>query len=142
MSDDAIRLMVGIIGVAFVAHAWLRKGPIEPQKKTAASGVFWGGVSGFTSFVTQGRRTALSGPCAAAAAAEADLVGTTTIFFAFVNALKIGPYFALGQFSLENFATSLHAAAARGRDQFPRHLARAGDAETSCSTRSPMCWCF
>ena len=35
------------------------------------------------------------------------LVGTTTIFFALVNALKIGPYFALGQFSTKNFATSL-----------------------------------
>jgi uncharacterized membrane protein YfcA len=35
------------------------------------------------------------------------LVGTTTIFFAVVNALKIGPYFALGQFTMNNFATSV-----------------------------------
>jgi uncharacterized membrane protein YfcA len=35
------------------------------------------------------------------------LVGTTTIYFAIVNALKIGPYFALGQFSTKNFATSV-----------------------------------
>jgi uncharacterized membrane protein YfcA len=35
------------------------------------------------------------------------LVGTTVIFFAIVNALKIGPYFALGQFSTVNFATSM-----------------------------------
>jgi len=34
-------------------------------------------------------------------------VGTTTIFFAAVNAMKIVPYFMLGQFSAKNFSTSL-----------------------------------
>ena len=35
------------------------------------------------------------------------LVGTTVIFFAILNWMKIVPYFALGQFSPRNFATSL-----------------------------------
>jgi hypothetical protein len=35
------------------------------------------------------------------------LVGTTTIFFATVNMMKIVPYFMLGQFNSANFATSL-----------------------------------
>lgn len=35
------------------------------------------------------------------------LVGTTTIFFAFMSEVKIVPYFVLGQFSARNFATSL-----------------------------------
>jgi uncharacterized protein len=107
VSDDAIRLMVGGIGVAFVANAWLRKGPIEPQKKTAASGAFWGGVSGFTSFMTQGGGPPFQVHVLPQRLPKLTLVGTTTIFFAFVNALKIGPYFALGQFSTENFATSV-----------------------------------
>lgn len=34
-------------------------------------------------------------------------VGTTTLFFAAVNAMKIVPYFMLGQFSAKNFSTSL-----------------------------------
>ena len=33
-------------------------------------------------------------------------VGTTVIFFAFLNLMKITPYFLLGQFSPRNFATS------------------------------------
>jgi uncharacterized protein len=107
VSDDAIRLMVGFIGVAFVANAWLRKGPIEPQKKTAASGVFWGGVSGFTSFLTQGGGPPFGVHVLPQRLSKLTLVGTTTIFFAIVNALKIGPYFALGQFSLGNFTTSV-----------------------------------
>jgi uncharacterized membrane protein YfcA len=35
------------------------------------------------------------------------LVGTTVIFFAILNLMKIVPYFALGQFSPRNFATSV-----------------------------------
>ena len=35
------------------------------------------------------------------------LVGTSTLFFAAVNAMKVAPYFALGQFSTENLAASL-----------------------------------
>jgi uncharacterized membrane protein YfcA len=35
------------------------------------------------------------------------LVGTSVIFFAFMNEMKIVPYFVLGQFSLRNFATSM-----------------------------------
>jgi uncharacterized membrane protein YfcA len=34
-------------------------------------------------------------------------VGTTVIFFAFLNWMKIVPYFLLGQFSARNFGTSL-----------------------------------
>ena len=102
VSDDAIRLMVGSIGIAFVAHAWLRKGPIEPQKKTAASG-----VPGFTSFMTQAGGPPFQVHVLPQLLPKLTLVGTITIFFAVVNALKIGPYFALGQFSLANFTTSL-----------------------------------
>ena len=98
---------MAFIGIAFVTHAWLRKGPIEPQKKTAASGIFWGGVSGFTSFMTQGGGPPFQVHILPQRMAKLRLVGTTTIFFAVVNALKIGPYFALGQFSMENFATSV-----------------------------------
>src|SRR5216684_1767701 len=34
------------------------------------------------------------------------LIGTTIVFFALVNVMKIAPYFALGQFSTRTFATS------------------------------------
>jgi uncharacterized membrane protein YfcA len=35
------------------------------------------------------------------------LVGTTTLFFAVINAMKIVPYFMLGQFTSANIATSV-----------------------------------
>jgi hypothetical protein len=35
------------------------------------------------------------------------LVGTTVIFFTILNWMKVIPYFALGQFSVRNLATSV-----------------------------------
>jgi uncharacterized membrane protein YfcA len=107
VSDTVIRLTVGSIGVCFVLYTFLRRGPVEPQKKTAFSGVFWGGVSGFTSFIVQGGAPPFQVHVLPQMLPKMTLVGTSAIFFAIVNFLKIGPYFALGQFSLPNLATSL-----------------------------------
>ena len=107
VSDTVIRLAVGSIGVAFVLHNFLKRGPVEPQKKTAASGVFWGSVSGFTSFLVQGGAPPFQVHVLPQMLPKMTLVGTSAIFFAIVNFLKIVPYFALGQFSAKNLATSL-----------------------------------
>ena len=68
---------------------------------------FWGGVSGFTSFMTQGGGPPFQVHVLPQRLPKLTLVGTTTIFFAVVNVLKIGPYFMLDQFTTKNFATSL-----------------------------------
>lgn len=107
VSDTVIRLAVGSIGAIFVLQTFLRRGPVEPRAKTAASGAFWGAVSGFTSFIVQGGAPPFQVHVLPQMLPKMTLVGTTTIFFAVLNALKIGPYFALEQFSAENFATSL-----------------------------------
>jgi uncharacterized membrane protein YfcA len=106
VSDTVIRLAVGAIGTAFVLYTFLR-GPVEPQKKTALSGVFWGSISGFTSFLVQGGAPPYQVHVLPQMLPKMTLVGTSAIFFAIVNFLKIGPYFALGQFTLPNLATSL-----------------------------------
>lgn len=107
ITENHVRLIVGIIGVSFCIHAFFRRALTEPQKKTAASGVFWGAVSGFTSFMSQAGGPPFQVHILPQRLAKLTLVGTTTMFFTLVNALKIGPYFALGQFSTKNFATSM-----------------------------------
>lgn len=107
VSDTVIKLAVGSIGTAFVLYTFLKRGPVEPQKKTAASGVFWGGVSGFTSFLVQGGAPPYQVHVLPQMLPKMTLVGTSAIFFGIVNFLKIGPYFALAQFSPRNFLTSL-----------------------------------
>lgn len=107
LSDAFIRIVVGGIGMVFVAHTWLRSSKITPHVPTATSGFFWGAISGFTSFMTQGGGPPYQVHVLPQRLPKMTLVGTTTLFFTVVNLLKIGPYFVLDQFTIRNFATSL-----------------------------------
>jgi uncharacterized membrane protein YfcA len=106
MSDDAIRILIGVIALAFVANVWLRTGHASPVR-TVLSGVFWGAISGFTSFASQGGGPPYQVHTLPQHLPKMVFVGTTTIFFAAVNVMKIFPYCMLGQFSAKNFSTSL-----------------------------------
>ena len=106
VSDDVIRILVGVIALAFVANAWLRTEHTS-HVSTVASGVFWGAISGFTSFASQGGGPPYQVHTLPQRLPKMVFVGTTTIFFAAVNVMKVVPYFMLGQFSAKNFSTSL-----------------------------------
>ena len=108
VSDAAVRLMVGVIAIGFIVYAlarhWL---PGESSRPRASHGVFWGALSGFTTTLIQ-----IGAPPYYAFVLPQRLekmiyVGTTVMFFAAANAMKVVPYFALGQFSTAGFATSL-----------------------------------
>lgn len=107
VSDAFIRILIGGVGFVFVANTWLRRNRLTPHKVTAAGGVFWGAVSGFTSFMTQGGGPPFQVHVLPQRLPKMTLVGTTTMFFMVVNMLKIGPYFLLDQFTAKNAATSL-----------------------------------
>jgi uncharacterized membrane protein YfcA len=108
VSDGAVRLVVGLIALGFVAYAFLRHMlPTEPRRPRASQGVFWGALSGFTTTLIQ-----IGAPPYYAFVLPQRLekmiyVGTTVMFFAFANMLKVAPYFALGQFSSAGLATSI-----------------------------------
>ena len=107
VSDAALRLIVGLIALGFVAYAFFRYLlPGEPPKPRASHGVFWGALSGFTTTLIQ-----IGAPPYYAFVLPQRLekmiyVGTTVMFFAAANAMKIIPYAALGQFSTAGLATS------------------------------------
>ena len=107
VSDAVVRIAAGGIGLGFAISAWARRGQIETRSPTAAGGVLWGAVSGFTSFVTQGGGPAFQVHVLPQRLPKMTFVGTSTIFFFAVNALKVLPYFLLDQFNPRNFATSL-----------------------------------
>ena len=106
ISDNAVRLAVGTIGVSFVAYMWLRRAVVEARKMSTASGVFWGALSGFTTFMTQGGSPPFQVHVLPQRLPKMIYVGTTVMFFAAANVMKIVPYFALGQFSATGLATS------------------------------------
>lgn len=106
VSDAAVRLIVGSVGLAFVLNTWLRP-MADSAKPSKPAGLFWGAVSGFTSFMTQGGGPPFQVYVLPQGLPKLVLVGTTTIFFAIINALKIGPYMLLGTFTPANLGTSL-----------------------------------
>jgi uncharacterized membrane protein YfcA len=107
LSDAIVRIIVGVIGVSFVINAWRRRRDIDPVKKTAASGVVWGAVSGFTSFMMQGGAPPYHVHVLPQRLPKMMLAGTTTVFFAVVNAAKIGPYMTIIDYTPRILATSL-----------------------------------
>ena len=106
VSDAFVRLMVGLIGVAFVLYTWLGRVPAEPHRPRAAAGVFWGALSGFTSTLAQAGAPPFQIHILPQKLDKLTLVGTTLVFFGLVNWMKLVPYFAPGQFTAENLTTS------------------------------------
>jgi uncharacterized protein len=107
LSDAVVRLAIGLIGIAFVLNSWFGKTSVEPKPPNAAAGVFWGGVSGFTSTLVQAGSPPFQVFLLPQRLPKLVFVGTNAIFFAATNLLKVIPYFALGQFSTETLRISL-----------------------------------
>ena len=106
VSDALVRLVVGMIGFSFVLYIWLGRVPKEPRQPSAASGVFWGGVSGFTSTLAQAGAPPFQIYMLPQKLDRFTFIGTNVIFIALVNWMKLVPYFALGQFTTATLATS------------------------------------
>jgi uncharacterized protein len=108
VSDDAVKLLVGLIGVWFVVRHYmnerLKQG--EAKQPNAAAGGFWGAVAGFTSFVAHAGGAPYQVYTLPLKPDPKIFAGTSTIFFAVVNAVKLIPYFALGQFDTANLSAS------------------------------------
>jgi uncharacterized protein len=101
--EAAVTLLVGAIGVAFALNLILRKPVVtEPTEPQVAPGLFWGAVTGFTSFVSHAGAPPYQVYTLPLGMAKAVFAGTSTIAFAIINAVKLVPYYALGQLGLEN----------------------------------------
>jgi uncharacterized protein len=108
-SDGAVRLIVGAVAVVFVGRAaWnqFRHGEIRKTSPNRVAAGFWGTISGYTSFVAH-----VGGPPYQIYTLPLKLdpkifTATSVVFFAIINAVKLVPYFALGQFDSTNLATS------------------------------------
>jgi uncharacterized membrane protein YfcA len=109
VSSAVVSVLLGVTSILFVLNSWFRSRHYmkTPQRPSAVSGIFWGSLSGFTSTVCQAGGPPYQMHVLPQRLPKMTFVGTTALFFAIVNALKVIPYFALGQFSTAGFATSL-----------------------------------
>jgi hypothetical protein len=112
VTDAMIRLIVGIIAITFVAryafdrYRQRKSGSPDPRPQNSINGTFWGTISGFTSFVSHAGGPPYQVYTLPLRLSPKVYTGTSTRYFAVVNALKLVPYFALGQFDVSNLTAS------------------------------------
>ena len=108
VDEQAVRLAVGLISVGFVVFMLLRDrlASRAPTRATVAPGLFWGAIAGFTSFISHTGAPPTMVYMLPQKLTPRIFAGTSAILFAIINLLKVGPYFALGQFSRDNLAAS------------------------------------
>ena len=101
--EAAVRLMVGAIGVLFALNLLIRRPVVaHPKQPAVVPGLFWGVVTGFTSFVSHAGAPPYQVYTLPLGMTKAAFAGTSTIAFAVINAVKLVPYYALGQLNLGN----------------------------------------
>jgi uncharacterized membrane protein YfcA len=108
VSAAAVLGVLGAISILFALHRlWLARGGAAqaPADSPPAVGVLFGAISGFTSQIAHAGGPPFQMWVMPRGLSPQSLVGTTAIFFAVINWLKVPAYAALGQFTRENLLT-------------------------------------
>ena len=110
LPEAGMQVALGLISILFAARSlWLQRGgrvpaPADPPRWF---GFLMGIVSGVTSQIAHASQPPFQIYVLPKRLARDVLVGTTAIFFAAVNWIKVPAYIALGQFSRAHLMTSL-----------------------------------
>lgn len=108
MNEAWIRILLGLIAISFTIYSLLGLRPDGRQARGGvAPGLFWAGLSGFTSFVAHAGGPPLQIYLLPQRMDTTRFVATTVVFFAVVNYVKLAPYAWLGQLNVPNLTTSL-----------------------------------
>ncbi len=117
VNEDIVRLLVGVIAVVFTVHRWLGLRRAAKSASPAAAparrppnkilGGFWGTCAGFTSFLAHAGSPPYQVYMLPQGLSKELYTGTSVMFFASVNAIKLIPYGMLGQLSVTNLSVSL-----------------------------------
>ncbi|MBF9035319.1 TSUP family transporter [Rhodobacterales bacterium HKCCE2091] len=111
VSEDVIRVMIGAVALAFPLWQLARARGIvrfTPKGFNPVAGLFWGAVTGFTSFVSHA-----GGPPASVFLLSQPAMGkttyqaTTVIVFWAINLMKAAIYAAIGIFTAASLLASL-----------------------------------
>jgi len=107
VSESHVRLIVGVVAVAFTLDHWLRTGAAaNGRAPRPVLGAAAGTIAGFTSFVSHAGSPPVQMFLLPQRLATRIYAGTMAMFFAAINLLKVPPYLVLGQFDRENLLTA------------------------------------
>ena len=106
---DLIKLLVAIIGLAYLANALrLRSRPnLPPRQADVGRGLFWGALSGLTSYISHAGGPPFQAYVLPQRLDKMVYLGTTTIFFAAVNLMKLPAYVMAGQITRETMSQAV-----------------------------------
>jgi uncharacterized protein len=100
--EAAVELIVGLVGAAFAANLIFRPRLGGAREAKIGPGLFWGTAAGFTSFVSHSGGPPYQVYTLPLGMTKTVFAGTSTIAFAFINLIKLPPYWALGQVNVAN----------------------------------------
>ena len=97
-NEAVVTLLVGIIGLAYCIDAIVKaRRKLPPRPADVPRGLFWGSLTGFTSFVSHSGAPPYQMFVLPQRLEKMVYAGTSTITFAIINLLKLPPYWFLGQ---------------------------------------------
>ena len=106
LTEDHIRIMVGVIAISFCLNHWLRL-TARSYRPGKTSGYFWGALAGFTSTQVHAGGPPVSVYILPQRMEKKTMIGTIVMFFLFVNYVKLIPYSYLDLLTPPNLTTSL-----------------------------------
>jgi uncharacterized membrane protein YfcA len=107
MNDDYMRILIGVLSAVFGLQYLLGLQTRASKTLQPLSGSLFGALAGFTSFSIHAGGPPLTMYLMPKQLSPVLFAGTAGIFFAVVNAVKLIPYYALGQFTTDNLLYSL-----------------------------------
>ncbi len=108
VNEAFVTLLVGVTSIAFVIDYVLKQRKQEHSADhNVPKGLFWGALAGFTSFISHSGGPPFQMYTLPLRLAPTIYVGTSVIMFSVLNAIKLVPYFMLGQFDGTNLTTSV-----------------------------------
>jgi hypothetical protein len=108
ISEKMVTLLIGLIGVVFCLNTWLRKKPTgSPKPPTLFPGLFWGTLSGFTSFISHAGAPPYQVYVLPQQLPKTVFAGTATLVFAAINLAKVLPYQNLRPYNMTDMMDAL-----------------------------------
>ncbi len=107
MSEHYMRVLIGALSLVFGLQSLLGVRSLSGPSHNTAAASGWGALAGFTSFSIHAGGPPLMVYLMPKRLTPLLFAGTAGVFFAVVNAVKLIPYYALGQFTASNLRYSV-----------------------------------
>ena len=107
ISEAQVTFLLGLMGATFATVMMLRRDTdTSPRVARWRPGLFWGTIAGFSSFVSHSGAVPYQVFALPLRMDKISFAATTAVAFAYVNTVKLLPYYLLGQLSWTNLKTA------------------------------------